>query len=267
MISVYKRTCGPRLGNFGDELNRLIVGNILGEENVISVERFEDAQLVAIGSIIQDIPEHWCGIIWGTGLMFEHLQPRQPNAKVIALRGKMTARRMGKAVNTEGYLMPPVFGDPGLLADRLQAKSSTTHELGVVPHYVDYDNVDILKQLGGLGAAVKVIDPCQHPLNVLADISACQHIVSSSLHGMITAHAYGIPATWARFSDKVQGGAFKFQDYLSAFGIDDSLPLIVDTGDGVAGICNAIRKTKQPDVAEAKESLVKCLRDALPLCA
>lgn len=44
----------------------------------------------------------------------------------------------------------------------------------------------------------------------------CEKIVSSSLHGVIVAHAYNIPAVWQKFSEKVFGDDIKYQDYFES---------------------------------------------------
>jgi hypothetical protein len=43
--------------------------------------------------------------------------------------------------------------------------------------------------------------------------------VSSSLHGIIVAHAFGIPAAWLRWSDKLSGDGVKFRDHAALVGL------------------------------------------------
>jgi hypothetical protein len=64
------------------------------------------------------------------------------------------------------------------------------------------------------GFRIKVINPLDEPLTVLRDIGACLKIVTSSLHGMIVADAFGIPRR-VEYSPKLgkDGGDFKFRDY------------------------------------------------------
>jgi hypothetical protein len=56
---------------------------------------------------------------------------------------------------------------------------------------------------------------------VLEEITKSQFILSSSLHGLIIAHAYQVPAIWIRHSDLGEGNnvCFKFHDYFSSVDI------------------------------------------------
>jgi hypothetical protein len=49
-------------------------------------------------------------------------------------------------------------------------------------------------------------------------LTSCRRIISSSLHGIIFAHAFDIPAAWVKISPRVIGDGFKFFDYYSSIG-------------------------------------------------
>ena len=51
---------------------------------------------------------------------------------------------------------------------------------------------------------------------VIHEIAKCEHILSSSLHGLVVADALGIPNGWIKLSDRVVGDGFKFKDYGTA---------------------------------------------------
>jgi pyruvyltransferase len=59
---------------------------------------------------------------------------------------------------------------------------------------------------------VVLIDPLRDPTIVVPEILSCEFVVSSSLHGIIVAESFGIPARWLR-SDKKGPASMKFYDY------------------------------------------------------
>ena len=52
-------------------------------------------------------------------------------------------------------------------------------------------------------------------------VKSCDLIVSSSLHGLICADAYGVPNEWIQLSDDLIGGNFKFRDHMLSLGAND----------------------------------------------
>ena len=95
------------------------------------------------------------------------------------------------------------------------------HEVGIVPHYVDYKHVEPV-------AGVPIIDVRMNWQKTIDYITNCETIVSSCLHGIIIAEAYGIPAVWVKVTDKVIGGSFKFDDYYLSTGRKPVKPASLD---------------------------------------
>ena len=163
----------------------------------------EAANLLVIGSILA-----WANrasIVCGAGAL-RAAPLRESPRSVISVRGPRTLALL----HTQS-LDAEFLADPGVLAPLFFPRAeSARHPVGIVPHYVDKD-APWLQQCAAAG--VPVID-VEAPLDsYFRAIQSCDRILSSSLHGIIFAHAYGIPALWIELSDKVLGDGFKFLDY------------------------------------------------------
>lgn len=60
---------------------------------------------------------------------------------------------------------------------------------------------------------------------IIRKVLACEYVISTSLHGLIIAHAYGIPALWYEYREvEWHGSDVKFFDYFSSVGITEYVP-------------------------------------------
>ena len=195
--------------NFGDALAPLLLerfANIEVEWNTIS-----RSSIVSVGSILEHIPPLWDGYILGSGRLIEssrlHLVQTRTgvSAKILAIRGPLSAR---------GIPGNFALGDPGILANELVGDQDKLWDLGIIPHWQDKELVERFKKLIPSKHSIRVIDPGWAPLDVLSTIGACRRIVTSSLHGMIVADAFGIPRRVEICKAMAHdGGDFKFRDY------------------------------------------------------
>lgn len=196
--------------NFGDLITPALL-QYYGATPIL--EPADKAELAATGSILGMLPENFCGTVLGSGLLSENTTLQFPQARILALRGEETKRCLGFSESIP-------LGDPGLLASRLVTRQKRIFRLGIVPHYEDLDHPLVWQLARRLKPGVQLINVQQSPQAVIQAIDRCENILSSSLHGVITADSLGIPNAWTTFSDRLYGGGFKFRDYYSAFGED-----------------------------------------------
>lgn len=195
----------PRPGNFGDILTPLMLG--LYHVNY-GWSELHEAQAICIGSIVRFARPGM--LVLGSGAMWRK-DMIEPRADYRWVRGPLT----GEMVRRAGGTCPDFYGDPAMLLPRLFPRDvEPVHELGVFPHYVDLEQCRY----------PVVINPLEAPAVVLRKLWSCKRIVSSSLHGIIAAHAYGIPVAWAKFSNKLDGDDTKFHDHALAVGLN-GMPL------------------------------------------
>ena len=186
--------------NFGDKLTPYLVKKLVGRDCIL---KKTPGKLLGVGSIL-----HWAmegDTIWGSGLISPRHLPKSNKLNVLALRGPMTADILSKlGVDTKNC----IYGDPGLLLSRVyKPRVSIEYPIGIVPHYVD---VEIAKKEYPNCHLIDVTLPIE---KFIDEINKCGRILSSSLHGLVTADSYGIPNDRMVLSNNLMGGNFKFLDY------------------------------------------------------
>lgn len=207
--------------NFGDLLPNYIVSK-LSNKPIVRVThpsmrryRYFLKHYLTVGSILEAANEN--SIVWGSGIIRQNDVIKK--AKFLAVRGPKTRKRLLEL----GYQVPEIYGDPALLLPTLYPISGKPeYELGIIPHYVDYE---MISRLFSGKENVKVINLITDNVeSVIDDIVSCKRILSTSLHGLIVPHAYGIPALWMKVSDKLAGDDVKFYDYFESVGLEYTKP-------------------------------------------
>jgi pyruvyltransferase len=187
---------------------------------------------VAIGSILGTANSRTT--VWGSGFIIEGETVQEPPKAIHAVRGPLTRAALLKA----GINCPEVYGDPALLLPRFfNPDVGKQFQIGIIPHFLDKSHPWIQKHQNN--PDVLIIDVQGNIWEFVRAVKSCQVVLSSSLHGLICADAYGVSNVWIQLSDRVIGGNFKFYDYRLSIGAGEPVPIRVSTDtslDAIAGM-------------------------------
>ncbi|MFH5776132.1 polysaccharide pyruvyl transferase family protein [Paracoccus sp. NGMCC 1.201697] len=168
------------------------------------------------GSILQQIQSPDVAIVWGSGIMDFSRSFARPK-EIHAVRGPLTQKRLEQMK----YDVPDVLGDPGICMPKFYSPKSREkkYRIGIISHVVDTPFWRSIEKF--LPEGVKVIYLNGRFDAAIDDIAACEFTVSSSLHGVIISHAYGVPSAWADSCTRpLAGDGTKFADYFQSVGLD-----------------------------------------------
>ena len=207
---------GPPPGNFGDVLTPLLVEHFTDHVCVFTNKNTpsDTPVLFGTGSILALAENNT--VIWGSGMMRASDREKvKRDATYLSVRGPRTY----EILQERHVKCPPIFGDPALLMPEVYNRTDLPKrfEYGMFAHYVDTEQVEGWYRYD---QTVTIINPLNsNPLQVIAKVLQCERVISSSLHGVIIAHAYGIPVIWVRHSDKLNGDGIKFHDHFESVGL------------------------------------------------
>ena len=198
-----------RKENAGDLLGPHLRHRILGQEGLDIRKIQRNNRLLSIGSVLHFARNG--DTVWGTGVngkvdptlhKFDHI-------KIKALRGPLTAQFL----NSKNITTPNTYGDPGILTSRYWPRTnSQSGETIYIPHM--RENID-----ASISSRHKVVSPLMKLDLFIAEIQKASKVISTSLHGIIIAESYGIPAVLVENNSGET--LFKYNDYYQGTGRDN----------------------------------------------
>lgn len=193
--------------NVGDYLSKVIVSEVLSlRDQEIQDKKDKSKRLFAIGSILHFAKSNEC--VWGSGVNWklDSAVHRFSGLDVRAVRGPLTRDYLKR----RAISVPEIYGDPALLmplffpADLLRPEARGSVPYLVIPH--------LHEPAEKFGAHREhVLLPTCKPAKFVAELLRARLVISSSLHGIILAEAYGIPAVYLDMGNGES--SLKYDDY------------------------------------------------------
>lgn len=193
----------PKVGknNVGDFLSKVIFDYLLKYYKLSNFSR-ATYRISCIGSILNFISAD-C-IVWGSGFLSEvladYIDGKDMKWDIRAVRGPRTR----DVLLRKGYSCPEVYGDPAILLPMFyNPEVEQTNKVLIVPHYSKYNDY--------ASKYDNVLDTRTNDWKLFVKrIKSAKFVISASLHGIILAESYGIPAL---FLNDVEHDLFKYEDY------------------------------------------------------
>lgn len=176
--------------NLGDLLSPIIVEFMLKKKGISANQKTDTAHLLALGSLLG---HPFDATIWGTGVqsfiqvssLYRWRKVRKYDVRCV--RGPLSAN----ALRTAGYQCPDIYGDPAVLMPWIYTPENVKKEYDVI-YISHFHNKSIPCPEG-----VKILDIQTDDYRTFIDeLCKGKKVVSSSLHGIILAEVYGIPAVF-----------------------------------------------------------------------
>lgn len=223
----------PYPGNFGDIINPYVVEGLTGIPPKFT---HSPKRLLAIGSIIKFAKSTTS--VWGAGCPSRD-QVLNPHATYHAVRGPLTR----DVVLQNGGSVDEIYGDAAWFLPRIYRPTVTkTHRLGVIFHLAHQQSSP------PIDPDVRIIDIARvgrgEIEEFIRELLSCEAVLSTSLHGVIVAHAYRVPVRWCVASAsgrQIHGDGMKFEDYFLSVGRPAPDPLDVSQLDRISSELAATR--------------------------
>lgn len=179
--------------NLGDDLSRVIVEHMLSLRG-ISLDKPVHGRkhLYAVGSIItagiQDCT------VWGSGVLFATMLNRVKGRKldIRSVRGPVTRILLIDM----GYNVPEVYGDPVIILPEIYKPDNAEkkYKYGVIIHKDQKFSSKEDEKFTSRNDVLLIDIRTRDYRGFVDKVVSCEKVISSSLHGIIIAESYGVPA-------------------------------------------------------------------------
>jgi pyruvyltransferase len=196
--------------NFGDYLSLKLIERITGQP-VTTKFLPRQKKLLAIGSVLARASEG--DVVWGSGVSGKRLKKADYTFRhldIRAVRGPLTRQFIMENFHIS---CPEVYGDPALLIPyffhEFNKAQTPSYDYIIIPHYTE-------EKLFPKNKYPNAVYPSEPWDQVIKKILDSKFVISSSLHGLIVAEAYHIPARMLRITENEP--IFKYNDYYAGTG-------------------------------------------------
>ena len=206
-----------RTGNAGDIFNRDVI-RMVYETDAVNVDE-DGRRLLLIGSVAHRVRDG--DIVCGIGTKGTPIpSARDVRCRVVAVRGPLTLEAFAGAGHDVSGVRSQL--DPGLLIrfSVPDAPAKAGHRV-VVPHYRERD-----EYRGKLPRGLGFVDMDAEPVDVAKRIQAAELVYTSSLHGMVFAHALRRPCVL--IAPLTPEPEIKYRDYFASVGLPWRSPPTLD---------------------------------------
>lgn len=232
--------------NLGDILSPLIVEYMLKRANIDTTKKLTKTKhFYALGSII--LLGYQNATIWGSGFLINPSLLRKirhhrffRKLDVRCVRGPYSR----KLLLGLGHSCPEVYGDPAVLMPYIyQPETTKTLTYLIIPHF------STEKKLRETHPEEQILSMnTEDYQSVINKICSAQKVITSSLHGIILAETYGVPAVF--YMDRPEKFDFKYADWYASTGRNSVTPF--------RNLSDALNATPAPlpDLSKMQEDLI-----------
>lgn len=234
--------------NIGDQLSEKVYQFMLSRQKISANQNIKKTvHLLAIGSVLGI--GKFDAVVWGSGFhLMRNVLSMQRYRRLIkldirAVRGPVTKLFLEKI----GYdCTNAVMGDPAIIMPLIYTPNQIEkkYDCSIIGHYKTKNNLSEQPQLHSISVETKDYQ------KFIDELVASKMVISSSLHGIILAETYGVPAIFLNPNHQMDQQLMKYLDWYYSTG-RDNIVIAHSVEEALT-----MKSMPLPDLSELREGLL-----------